>query len=121
MATPEGRTKDGFETQFGTNHLRHFLLFQLLKPTLLASSTPEFNSRLVSLSSSGHDYSPILFEDLDFKKCGYDMWKAYGMSKTGNIYLANEVECIVLADQLHHFSAAWVQPQDQSTNCLQCS
>ena len=54
MATPEGRTEDGFETQFGTNHVGHFLLFQLLKPALLASSTPSFNSRVVSLSDVPH-------------------------------------------------------------------
>lgn len=53
MATPEGRTQDGFETQFGTNHLGHFTLFYLLKPILLASSTPEFNSRVVNVSSRG--------------------------------------------------------------------
>ncbi|DBA88966.1 TPA: hypothetical protein ACH3X2_000192 [Trebouxia sp. C0005] len=91
MACPEGQTKEGFETQFGTNHVAHFLLFQLLKPALLASSTPEFNSRLVSVSSSGHEYSGILFDDLNLKKGGYNMWKAYGQSKTANIYLANEV------------------------------
>lgn len=91
MAIPEGQTKDGFETQFGTNHLGHFLLFKLLLPTLLASATPDFCSRVVSLSSSGHKSSPILFDDLDFKKCGYTPFKAYGQSKTANIYLANEV------------------------------
>jgi len=49
MACPEGKTKDGFERQFGTNHVGHFLLIQLLKPTLLASSTPSYNSRVVGL------------------------------------------------------------------------
>lgn len=91
MATPEGQTKDGFETQFGVNHLGHFLLFKLLEKTLLASATPAFCSRVVSLSSSGHKSSPILFDDYDLKKAGYTPFKAYGQSKTANIYLANEV------------------------------
>ena len=85
------KQKKGFETQFGTNHVSHFLLFQLLKPALLASFTREFNSRLVSVSSSGHEYSGILFDDLNLQKAGYDMWKVYGQSKTANNYLANEV------------------------------
>ena len=91
MATPEGQTKDGFETQFGVNHLGHFLLFKLLEKTLLASATPAFCSRVVSLSSSGHKASPILFDDYDLKKAGYTPFKAYGQSKTANIYLASEV------------------------------
>ena len=53
MASPEGKTKDGFETQFGVNHLAHHLLFQLLKPALLASAAPGFCSRVVCLSSVG--------------------------------------------------------------------
>jgi hypothetical protein len=53
MACPEGKTKDGFETQFGTNHLSHHLLFQLTKAALLSSATPEFCSRVVCLSSLG--------------------------------------------------------------------
>ena len=95
MACPEGQTKDGFETQFGTNHLAHFLLFQLLKPTLLASSTPEFQSRVVSVSSSGHQISGVHFDDLDLKKQGYEKWTAYGQSKTANIYLATEASMYV--------------------------
>jgi NAD(P)-dependent dehydrogenase (short-subunit alcohol dehydrogenase family) len=87
MACLEGRTKEGFETQFGVNHLAHFLLFQLLKPTLLASSTPAFNSRVVSLSSSGHRACGIQFDDLDFKKAGYNPWQAYGQAKTANVSL----------------------------------
>lgn len=92
MACPEGATKDGFETQFGTNYLGHFLLFELLRPTLLASSTPDFNSRVVSVSSSGHRASTVLFDDLDLKKGGYQPWKAYGQAKTANIWLALEIE-----------------------------
>lgn len=101
MATPEGRTKDGFETQFGTNHLGHFLLFQLLKPLLLKSATPEFPSRVVSLTSIGHRFGPIRFDDVNFEKESYDEWKAYGQSKTANIYLANEIERRYGAKGLH--------------------
>ncbi|KAI0143974.1 hypothetical protein F4776DRAFT_609948, partial [Hypoxylon sp. NC0597] len=75
MKTPESRTKDGFELQFGTNHLSHFLLFYLLKDLLLASSTPEFHSRVVNVSSSGHRYSPIHFDNLNFEG-EYDGWAA---------------------------------------------
>ena len=101
MACAEGVTKDGFETQFGTNHLGHFLLFQLLKPALLASSTPAFHSRVVSVSSSGHRFSAIRFDDLNLKKMGYQPWVAYGQSKTANIYMANEIERLYGAKGLH--------------------
>ena len=92
MATPEGKTKDGLETQFGVNHIAHFLLFQLLKPTLLASSTPAFNSRVVMLSSSAHKRSPVLFGDFNQQKKGYDPWIAYGQSKTANAHTALEID-----------------------------
>lgn len=80
MACPEGKTEDGFEAQFGTNHLGHFLLFQLLKATLLSSSSPAFNSRVVAVSSLGHRTSPVLFNDLHSNKGegGYNTWVAYG-------------------------------------------
>jgi NAD(P)-dependent dehydrogenase (short-subunit alcohol dehydrogenase family) len=64
MACPEGRTADGFELQFGTNHLAHFLLFQLLKPTILSSSTPSLNSRVVIVSSSTHRFSTVHLDNL---------------------------------------------------------
>lgn len=103
MCCPEGQTKDAFEFHFGTNHLAHFLLFQLLKPALLNASTPDFNSRVVSVSSISHIMSPIIFDDLDLKKCGYHPHKAYAQSKTANIYLANEVMCCILqASQCIH-------------------
>ena len=85
MATPEGTSEDGFETQFGVNHMRHFLLFQLLKPALIASSSPEFNLRVVSPSSSNHRFSGVHLYDLDLKKAIYDPWVSYGQSKTANV------------------------------------
>ncbi|WYZ34666.1 hypothetical protein EsH8_I_000942 [Colletotrichum jinshuiense] len=93
MACPRGKTTDGFETQFGTNHLGHFLLFQLLKPTLLASSTPEFNSRVISVSSSSHRTGKIHFDDLNFNHTiEYDPWVAYGQAKLANVHFANELD-----------------------------
>lgn len=94
MAVPDlTLTKDGHEVQFGTNHLAHFLFFQLLKPALLAGSTPEFQSRVVVLSSSAHTRSGINESDnYNFQKGDYDAWIAYGQSKTANIYMANELE-----------------------------
>ncbi|KAB8437344.1 hypothetical protein FH972_025024 [Carpinus fangiana] len=106
MRTPEGVSKDGFETQFATNHLSHFLLFQLVKEALLKSTTPQFQSRVVTLSSSGHGYSPILFDNYDLKKLpdGYDPTKSYGQSKTANIYMANEIERRYGSKGLHALS-----------------
>jgi NAD(P)-dependent dehydrogenase (short-subunit alcohol dehydrogenase family) len=92
MATPEGmRTKDGHDYQFGVNHLAHFLLFELLKEKLLASSTPQFNSRVVMLSSFGHSMGNIQWDDLKLEK-NYHPWLAYGQSKTANILMAREIE-----------------------------
>ncbi|MDR3498422.1 MAG: oxidoreductase [Parvibaculum sp.] len=84
MATPEGKTKDGFELQFGTNHLGHFLLANLLMPQLLKGAP----ARVVSLSSIGHRRSPVVFDDVNFKNRPYDKWNAYGQSKTANALFA---------------------------------
>lgn len=94
MAVPERQlTKDGHEAQFQTNHLGHFLLFQLLKPTLLASAIVTFASRVVNVSSIGHRQSPVRFDDLDFSEPGsYSPFGGYGQSKTANIYMASEIE-----------------------------
>jgi NAD(P)-dependent dehydrogenase (short-subunit alcohol dehydrogenase family) len=67
MASSEGHTKDSFETQFGTNHLAHFLLFNLLKPTLLSSSSPKFNSPAIFLSSIGHRYAEPKLDNLNLE------------------------------------------------------
>jgi len=86
-------TKDGHESQFATNHLSHFLLFQLLKPALLASASPDFHSRVVNVASSGHRIHEIMDSDnYDFQKGGYDTWVAYGQSKLANVYMANEID-----------------------------
>ncbi|KAB8075573.1 hypothetical protein BDV29DRAFT_171689 [Aspergillus leporis] len=103
MACPEGRTADGFETQLGTNHLAHFLLFYLLKPVLLSSSTPNFHSRVVAVASSAHRVSSVHFDNLTLEG-EYEPWKAYGQSKTANIWTANEIERRYGAQGLHAFS-----------------
>ncbi len=84
MACSEGRTADGFELQFGTNHLGHFLMTNRLLPALLAGAP----SRVVALSSRAHHMSPVDFDDLDFSRRGYNKWVAYGQSKTANILFA---------------------------------
>jgi NAD(P)-dependent dehydrogenase (short-subunit alcohol dehydrogenase family) len=105
MFSPKGKTVDGFETQLAINYLGHFLLFQLLKPALLAASTPEFNSRVISLSSTGHRAGGIRFEDLNFDEPdSYDPMLAYGQAKTANIYLANEIERRYGSQGLHALS-----------------
>lgn len=105
MNTPESRTKDGFELQFGTNHLSHFLLFYLLKDTLLqtARSSPEFASRVVSVSSAAHRYSPIPLDNVNWEG-NYKGWLAYGSSKTANIYMTTQIERLYGAQGLHGFS-----------------
>lgn len=84
MACPFGRTTQGFEMQFGTNHLGHFLLTSLLLPSLIESG----NSRVISLSSSGHKFSHIDFDDPNYEHREYEKWVAYGQSKTANALFA---------------------------------
>ena len=88
MAVPFGRTAEGFELQFGTNHLGHFVLVGRLLPSLLLASP----SRIVLLSSAGHGMSDILWEDPNFATAEYSKMEAYGQSKTANILHAVELE-----------------------------
>ncbi|EXL42108.1 hypothetical protein FOCG_15460 [Fusarium oxysporum f. sp. radicis-lycopersici 26381] len=104
MATPEGRTEEGFETQFGTNHLGHFLLFQLLKPALLAAITPSFQSRVISVASKAHRFGGIRWDDFNFEKEAYNPWLAYAQSKTANIYFATELDRRYADQGLHGLS-----------------
>jgi NAD(P)-dependent dehydrogenase (short-subunit alcohol dehydrogenase family) len=80
MACPLGQTADGFEMQFGTNHLGHFLLTSLLSPAVLAGDQP----RIVNLSSAGHTTSDVDLDDINFDNGDYEPWIAYGRSKTAN-------------------------------------
>ncbi|KAL9115950.1 MAG: hypothetical protein Q9227_000318 [Pyrenula ochraceoflavens] len=94
MATPQSPTPEGnLDLQLTTHHLSHFLLFSLLRPALQSSSTPTFASRVVCVSSSAHRVSGINFSDLNYETPGsYNPHKAYGQSKTANIYMASEIE-----------------------------
>ena len=88
MAVPFGRTEDGFEMQFGTNHLGHFVLVNRLMPLLIASAP----SRIVNLSSAGHFASDIIWDDPNFESHEYSKMEAYGQSKTANILFTIELE-----------------------------
>lgn len=82
MATPFGHTADGFETQFGTNHLGHFVLVNRIASLLRSGS------RLINLASSGHRYSNVDLDDPNFERTPYEPFVAYGRSKTANIQFA---------------------------------
>ena len=86
MFTPEVRTASGWELQFATNHLGHFALALGLHDLLAADGA----ARIVSVSSSGHGSSPIVFDDLFFDRRPYDAGLAYGQSKTANVLFAVE-------------------------------
>jgi NAD(P)-dependent dehydrogenase (short-subunit alcohol dehydrogenase family) len=89
MASPLMRTAEGFEMQFGTNHLGHFLLSVLLAPNLVAGAKASGKrSRLVSLSSIGHRRAGVNFDDPNYEHRDYDKWEAYGQAKTANSLFA---------------------------------
>ena len=86
MACPKGETADGFETQFGTNHLGHFVLVNRIASLLGPGS------RLVNLSSAGHRFSDVDLDDPNFEHTPYTEFGAYGRSKTANILFAVEFD-----------------------------
>jgi NAD(P)-dependent dehydrogenase (short-subunit alcohol dehydrogenase family) len=81
MASPLVRDARGYESQFATNHLGHFQLTARLWPALLQAG----GARIVNVSSWGHRFSPVIFEDPNFERREYEPWSAYGQSKTANI------------------------------------
>ena len=86
MASPLMRTPQGWEMQFATNHLGHFALATGLRRALAAAG----GARVVSVSSSAHHRSPVVFEDIHFERRPYEPWSAYGQSKTANVLFAVE-------------------------------
>jgi NAD(P)-dependent dehydrogenase (short-subunit alcohol dehydrogenase family) len=84
MAVPEGRTKDGFETQIGTNHLGHFALTGLLLEHL--------TDRVITISSGAHRVGKIDLEDLNWERRRYRRWPAYGQSKLANLLFTLELQ-----------------------------
>jgi NAD(P)-dependent dehydrogenase (short-subunit alcohol dehydrogenase family) len=86
MACPKGTTADGFETQFGTNHLGHFVLVNRI------ASLMKSGARLVNLSSAGHRFSDVDLDDPNFEHTPYTEFAAYGRSKTANILFAVEFD-----------------------------
>lgn len=88
MCTPFGRTADGFETQFGTNHLGH-LAWTVPLLDLLAR---DGGGRIVNLSSAGHRFGDVDLDDVNFEHRPYDPWIAYGASKTANVLFSVELE-----------------------------
>lgn len=87
MACPLTRTAEGWEMQFATNHLGHFLLTNLLAPALKAGAP----GRIVNLSSAGHRFSDVHFDDIHFNSRDYEKWSSYGQSKTANVLFSVEL------------------------------
>ncbi len=86
MACPKGTTTDGFETQFGTNHLGHFVLVNRIAGLL------KDGGRLVNLSSAGHRFADVDLDDPNFERTPYAEFVAYGRSKTANVLFAVEFD-----------------------------
>ena len=84
MACPLARTADGFELQFGTNHLGHFALTAGLMPLVLKAAGQKGSGRIVNLSSRAHFMSPVDFDDPNFDTRAYSEWASYGQAKTAN-------------------------------------
>ena len=91
MASPEFRVGPGWEGQFATNHLGHYVLTNLLWPALTRGGG---GARVIELTSAAHRISPIRFDDLQFERDPYDKWQAYGQSKTANSLFALQLDAL---------------------------
>lgn len=109
MACPKARTSEGFEMQFGTNHLGHFLLTNLLMP--LVEKADE--ARIVNLSSRAHHMSEVDLEDPNYQHREYSKWPAYGQSKTANIQFTVALEKRLASCGIHAYA---IHPGGIQTN-----
>lgn len=109
MATPKAATSDGFESQFGTNHLGHFVLTKTLLPLVEAGS----DKRIVNLSSRGHHIAPVDFDDPNFDTREYVPFLSYGQSKTANVLFTVGLEARLADRGIHAFA---VHPGGIQTN-----
>ncbi len=100
MACPFTRTADGFEMQFGTNHLGHFLLTALLMPLVRQGSA----QRIVNLSSRGHHLDRVHLDDPNYAVREYEKWAAYGQSKTANVLFAVGLERRLAGEGIHAYA-----------------
>jgi len=100
MASPEARVGDGWESQFATNHLGHYVLTNLLWPALVKDG----GARVVALSSTGHKLSPFREHDPQFTT-GYDKWLAYGQAKTADSLFAVQLDALGAPHGVRAFAA----------------
>jgi NAD(P)-dependent dehydrogenase (short-subunit alcohol dehydrogenase family) len=100
MAAPLGRTAEGHEMQFGTNHLGHFLFTNLVLPAVLAGAP----ARIVNLTSAGHQSSDVVWNDVDYEHRPYDKWEAYGQAKTANILFTVELDRRLASHGVHAYA-----------------
>lgn len=100
MACPEARVGQGWESQFGVNHMGHFALAQSLLPLLAKTK----GTRAVALSSTGHKISDIRWDDIQYETSDYDKWQAYGQAKTANALFANAMSRRLKGTGGHAFS-----------------
>ncbi len=100
MACPFDKTEDGFELQFGSNHIGHFYFTNLIMPALIKAAP----ARIVSLSSLGHRASPVMFDDINYENRPYEKWAAYGQSKTANALFAVGLNARFAAKGVEAFS-----------------
>ncbi|KAF4976176.1 hypothetical protein FDECE_18500 [Fusarium decemcellulare] len=103
MTSRRETTKDGFEKHFGTNHLAHFLLFNLLQPALEAGAKSGRASRVIMLSSIAHRFAETDLDDLNCDR-NFDGMLAYGRSKTAVLWNTNQIERLYESKGIHAWS-----------------